>query len=289
MMQSNNHQRTLTRHLWRRRLRQAILLTMVVAGCGTLRATALQIAGLQGATAAEQGTEVLQKRVREFYTLLQMRQTSRAEQYATTDSRERLRDQVNNPFMGFRVVSVSLNPDHQSGTAVVELMVMAPFATAPVPIRRTSEWKVEDGEWRVEVPAPPENTGDLLALTAQKAPKPEELKFVGHKFGLGVMKPGEVKEARYPFENVTDHVVKIAEVATGCECLKNKTTKLEYQPGEKGEIVIAFDSTNYEYAFLNTIVVTTNPGDVKSYLQIGAQVVPRAIAFPDKQPEAAQN
>ena len=63
---------------------------------------------------------------------------------------------------------------------------------------------------------------------------------------------------------------------------------MEYQPGETGELVIDFDSTNYEYAYAQTVVVSTSPGDVKSYLKIAAHVVPRVIAFPEKQPEAKQ-
>jgi Protein of unknown function (DUF1573) len=267
----------------------AVLLAIALVGWGILEARAFQIAGLQEGSASEQPAEALQRRVHEFYGLLQTQQVSRAEQYVTKESRELLRDQVGKPFLGFRVVSATVNPDGKSGNAVVELNVMMPFSPAPVPIQRNSQWEIEDGEWRVMlVEAPPVNTGDMLALKTKEAEKPEELKFVGHTFGLGVMKPGEVKEARYPFENVTDHVVTIKSIETDCDCLKNKTEKLVYKPGEKGEVVVDFDSTNYEYAFLNTMVVTTSPGDVKSYLRIGAQVVPRAIAFPDKEPEAAK-
>jgi Protein of unknown function (DUF1573) len=289
MMQYESHQLGLPRQPRRLSWGGMILLAIAVVGCGVPRARGFQIAGLQDGGASEQPGEALQRRVQEFYGLLQTRQISRAEQYATKESRELLRDQVGKPFLGFRVVSATMNADGKSGNAAVELNVMMPFSPTPVPIQRTSHWKIEDGEWRVELAeAPPVNTGDMLALQTKEAEKPEELKFVGHKFGLGVMKPGEVKEARYPFENVTDHVVKIKSIETDCDCLKDKTEKLEYQPGEKGAVVVDFDSTNYEYTFMNTMVVTTNPGDVKSYLEIGAQVVPRAIAFPEKQPEAAK-
>jgi len=172
---------------------------------------------------------------------------------------------------------------------VVELTVMATFATAPIPMQRTTKWQLEDGEWRIEIPEPSVDSQAMMGLQEQQDPPPEDLKFEGHTFGLGVMKPGEVKEARFPFENISDHVVKIKEIATDCECLVDKTEKREYQPGEKGEVVIAFDSTNFEYAYAQTVVVTTSPGDVKSNLRIGAQVVPRNIAFPPKKaPETPQ-
>ncbi|MBI2819939.1 MAG: DUF1573 domain-containing protein [Acidobacteria bacterium] len=292
MMQNLTPKIDLVRRPRRQILRAAILLVIGMIGFGTPPARGFQIAGLQGSSPGEQLREVVQTRVAEFYSLLQTRQISRAEQYATKDSRERLRDQTGNPFLGFRIVSVELEPGEQSATVVVELTVMVPSAGPPIPFQRTSRWKLEDNEWRIEIPEPPpsDSGGEFVGIGQQEAakPKPEELKFEGHTYGLGVMKPGDVKEARFPFENVTDHVVKIKEVATGCECLKNKTEKMEYQPGEKGEMVIEFNSTGYEYAYVQTVVVSTSPGDVKSYLNIAAHVVPREIAFPQTQPEAKQ-
>ena len=274
----------------RRKLWAALLLAPLLCVSSVPPARGFQIAGLQGSTASEQVGEMLQKRVREFYSLLQVRQITQAERYTTEESRERLRDQASNPFLGFRIISTAVNPDGRSGTAVVELTVLAEFAPGPIPIQRTSKWEMVDGEWRVIVPAPPAmDSQATLGVGGQQDPPPEELKFEGHSFGLGVMKPGEVKEARFPFENISDHVVKIKEIATDCECLVDKTEKREYQPGEKGEVVIAFDSTNFEYAYAQTVVVTTSPGDVKSNLRIGAQVVPRNIAFPpQKAPETPQ-
>jgi hypothetical protein len=277
-----------SRPRWRS-LGTALLLAILMSGIGSRSAVGLQIAGLQSKSSADQLAEVLRNRVREFYSLLQMRQVVRAEAYTTEESRERLRDQASSPFLGFKIISTEVNPDGQSGTAVVEITVMAAFATSPIPIQRNSKWVIEDGEWRVVVPEPPEVDPEaMMGLEEREPPPPEELQFEGHSYGLGVMQPGEVKEARYPFKNVTDHAVSIKEIATDCECLVSKTKKLEYQPGEKGEIVIEFNSKGYEYAYMQTIVVTTSPGDRKSYLRIGAQVVPRAIAFPGEQAEAPQ-
>ncbi|HWP83901.1 MAG TPA: DUF1573 domain-containing protein [Terriglobia bacterium] len=251
-------------------------------------APAYQIGGLQGATAAEQLADLLQRRVQEFYTLVQNRQIPRAEEYVTKASRHRLREQIGNPFLGFKVVAVEVRPDGKSATVAAELTVLAPFATAPVPMRRTSTWVMEEGEWRIDIPEPPANTLESqLGKGGSEPAKPEQLKFEGHTYGMGVLKPGERGLARFPFQNVTNHVVRIAEVATGCECLVVKTKQMEYQPGEKGHLEIEFDSTNFEFLYDQTVVVRTVPDDVKSYLRVLAQVVPRAIAFPENKP--AQN
>ncbi|MBI3934907.1 MAG: DUF1573 domain-containing protein [Acidobacteria bacterium] len=234
--------------------------------------------------------QVLRVRAQQFYTLLQMRQVTKAETYATKDSRERLRDQASNPFLGFRMLSVQLDPDGKSGKVKVELTVMAPYMGAPMPLERNTQWQLEDGEWRIIVPEPPPEMSleSMMAISPEKKEvKPEELQFKGHSFGLGVMKPGDVKTAAFPFTNVTDHAVTISNIATGCECLQVKTQKMEYKPGESGELVIEFDSTNYEYEYLQSVLVRTDPGDIVSYLRIHAQVVPRNIAFPEKPSEPA--
>lgn len=238
--------------------------------------------------------QALKVRVQEFYTLLHTRQYAKAEAYATKDSRERLRDQASNPFLGFRVISAEVNPDGQSAKAKVELTLMTPYMAAPMPYERTTEWRLEEGEWRIVVPEPPPvaTLESMMAMGGEKKEmKPEQLQFKGHTYGLGVMKPGEVKAAAFPFTNVTDHSVRIAEIVTGCDCLKVKTEKMEYQPGESGELVIEFDSTNYEYEYLQSVKVRTQPDDVISYLKIYAEVVPRNIAFPEKKeagPETRQ-
>jgi hypothetical protein len=214
----------------------------------------------------------------EFYSLFQMRQIPQAETFCTLESRARLRDQAG-PFLSFRIVSIDMKEDEKNAGVVVELTQIVPAVAMPFPVQRDTKWLIEEGEWRLYVPEP---AADLVeAMTAagrQEPPKPEELVFKGHSFGLGVMKPGDRKEARFPFTNTTDHPVTMVQVQTGCKCLTVKTQKMEYQPGESGELVIEYDSAGYEYEFRQSVVVKTNPGSVTSYLHIHGNVVPKAIA-----------
>ena len=71
-------------------------------------------------------------------------------------------------------------------------------------------------------------------------------------------------------------------VLAGCECLRVKTEKKEYQPGESGELVIEFDPSGYKYNYEQTIVVKTDPGDLSTHLHIRAFVLPR----PQEPPQA---
>jgi uncharacterized protein DUF1573 len=261
----------------RKPLHAAFLLALILMPLAGVAATAQQ----QPATQAASSEATLRARVQQFYALLQMRQIARAETYATKDSRERLRDQTQNPFLGFKVGTVLVEPDGKSGKVSVELTVMAPYAGAPMPFERKSDWTLEDGEWRIIVPAPPpEMSLDAMMGMApdNDAPKPEELQFQGHRYGLGVMKAGERKTAAFPFKNISNHNVTMSRIDTGCDCLKVKTQQMTYKPGESGELTIEFDSTGFGYDYAQSVVVHTEPGDVKSYLQIHCEVVPKITA-----------
>lgn len=267
------------------------LAAMFLAACHSADRAVAQLVpaapGTATATGAPPGESpaqsALRSRVMQFYTLLQRQQIRQAEAYCTLESRERLAPQIQGTFLSFRVVSIDMKPDQKSAVVVVELTQMVAFAGATFPIQRESNWVIEEGEWRIAVPVPPSSSLECLmgmkeCEANREAPKPEELVFKGHSFGLGTLKPGERKEARFPFTNRTDHPVTIAQIVTGCECLTVKTEKMEYGPGESGELVIEYDSTGYEYEFRQSVVVKTNPGGVTSYLQIHATVVPKAIA-----------
>ena len=257
-------------------LRAALLAAILTAGGGlAVTAAAAQVA----AGPAANSEQALRERIKEFYGLLQLRQTARAEAYATKDSRERLAAQAGNPFLSFNLVSAEVNPDGRTATAVIDLMVTAPFMATPFPLQRNTNWVLEEGEWRIVVPEPAPTTLDrMLGITSNQTPPPEELQFKGHRYNLGLLKYGEVKTARFPFTNGSDHVVTIKMAATGCPCLQLKTTIMEYKPGESGELVIEFNSTGYPGEYVQTVVVKTSPGDIRSNLTIVARVLPPASA-----------
>jgi hypothetical protein len=144
---------------------------------------------------------------------------------------------------------------------------------------RTTRWRLVGGKWLVVVARPDPNAMQALFATlsgkaAAKKTAPEELKFSGHTYNFANIQPGQIKVARFPFTNVTDHVVTITDVATGCPCLRLKTEQKVYKPGESGEIVIEFDSTDYEKGYAQTIVVKTEPGNLRTNLNVTGYIVP---------------
>ncbi len=230
----------------------------------------------------------LRARVEEFYNLVQLGRWTQAEAYLTAESKENFRNQSRSPFLGFEVESVKLDPDGNNAAVTVRLQVMAPPARAPVPVAQTTRWRLLDGLWHAVVPKPSPTAGMQVFEVGRNpgsSPKPpEQLKFPkGDGYWLGRMQSGETRVARFPFTNVTNHLVTITDVLTGCKCLRVKTEKKQYKPGESGELAIEFDSTGYEASYAQTIVVKTDPGDVTSYLNIFAMVVspPREAPKPE--------
>ena len=91
---------------------------------------------------------------------------------------------------------------------------------------------------------------------------------------MGMIQPGQIKVARFPFTNVTDHPVTITSIETFCDCLKAKIDKKEYKPGESGEVAIEFNPKGFERDYGATILVKTDPGDIPTHLTVLGFVVP---------------
>lgn len=229
--------------------------------------------------------EAIRRRVEEFYALLHGNQLAKAEAYVSRDSLEKFRDLENNPFVSVEIKSVKLGPEGASATVEVTILFMDPRSPIPIPFPRKTDWLLEDGQWRLIVP-------DAMDAFRQRSARatgeqhPPALKFSQDKVQLGRVRQGEKKQVRVSLTNVSDQPVRITEVVTDCKCLQAKTDKETYEPGAKGEMTIDFDPMDYLYNYQQTIVVITEPGDLRSPLMVEAQIQPRRRASP-KQQDAA--
>jgi len=256
--------------------------------CYLILLTALGSAQL--ANAEESAPEqVLRGRVEDFYSLIQLGRWAQAEAYVSPDSLETFRSGPKNPFLDFQVKSVNLEPDQQSAQVEVQLQVVNPASLGtPLALAQTTHWRLEGGVWRVVLPKPASMASLFNDQGEKKSPPPpEELKFKGHRYGFGKMKPGEIKTAVFPFTNATNHDVTISAVLTGCDCLRAKFNKKTYKPGESGELAIEFDSGHLEQTYEQTIVVKTDPGDLRTLLTVQGYIAPREAPKPVGQPPQA--
>lgn len=225
--------------------------------------------------------QALRKRVEEHYSLMQMGRWTQAEEYVTEESREVFRKQQKNPFVGFQVESVQLDPKGQEATVIVRVLTLTPISTTPLAFPFTSRWRLVKGVWYAEITKSDPNALKTIFRAGSDqsspppAPPPEELKFKGHGYRLATIEPGQIKTARYPFTNVTDHVVTITDVITGCDCLKAKLEKKEYKPGESGELAISVDPAGFDPGYFEQrIRVRTNPGQLTTFLGMNGTVLP---------------
>ena len=225
----------------------------------------------------------LRKRVEEFYALEQLGHWDRAEGYVAADSQENFRKQPKNAFLGFKVDSVKVESNGREGTAVIEAQVVTNVGASPLAMPRASQWRWINGAWYVVVPNPTNGKSlqEFLDTATAKAPThPEELKFKGHHYKLGFVQPDQIKVARFPFTNVTDHAVTLTSIETSCPCLQVKSEKKEFKPGESGEVAIEFNPAGYERDYAQTVVVKTDPGDLTTFLAVMAYVMPKGKPSP---------
>jgi hypothetical protein len=93
---------------------------------------------------------------------------------------------------------------------------------------------------------------------------------------LGIVEGRGTQVVRFPFKNVSTHVVTLADIQLGCDCLRLKTPQREYKPGESGALEIEFDlsklSLNRDQSFIQDILFKTEPGGAYVKLTIAALV-----------------
>lgn len=90
--------------------------------------------------------------------------------------------------------------------------------------------------------APEENYQELPTQTGPLT----SLALSGNHYDFGDVKKGEVVEHIYEVTNTGDNPLIISEVKPTCGCTVPEFTKEPIKPGQKGQITLRFDSTNFE-------------------------------------------
>jgi uncharacterized protein DUF1573 len=242
---------------------------------------------LSGGPALPQGTpeantsqaDALRKRVEEYYSLLQAGRYTQAEDYMTPDSKEPFRRVPKSAFLGFEIKTLNLDSDKKTAAVVVQVQAFMPgLSSQPVEMPYNSNWRLVDGVWYLvfpkEMPMSPLSAISNNTSTPQ-IPRTEELKFKGHHYNLAKIDRGQKKVARFPFTNVTDHVVTITQVITGTPLLTVENYKKEYKPGESGVLAIDFVPDDIERDYAQTVVFRTNPGNTITHLLVTAYITPK--------------
>ena len=231
------------------------------------------------------GEQALRARVDQLYSALRQGDWKKVEKYLTKDSRRIFRSEPKKTLTEYQVDSVKIEADGQSAQVVVRLpgpptMIAGP----PIFLPQTTRWQLVGGKWYMELPDP-HHAGRLPGPSdQQQAPGPHfainssDLKFDSTYASVGFVHKGEVKVARFPFTNVSQHTVTVADVQSSCPCLRLTSQQKEFKPGEAGALELTFDPSTFSFkarlALTLTVSVQTEPEHALTQLTVAAAITP---------------
>ncbi|MDJ0838563.1 MAG: DUF1573 domain-containing protein [Acidobacteriota bacterium] len=103
---------------------------------------------------------------------------------------------------------------------------------------------------------------------------------------FGDIDKGKKVNAVFKFENAGDEALEILDVGTSCGCTTAKPAKTVYQPGEKGEIPVEFNSQRFNGPITKRITITTNDAEtpktvvtIKGFVTVDINHKPASIFF----------
>jgi hypothetical protein len=220
----------------------------------------------------------LRKRVAEFYALMKVKRTTDAEKYVTADTLDQFRIMPAGDFVNATIDSIAMAADKKSAAVMINLLVSS--ATVPVPFAfpRKTNWRLEADGWKIVIPAQTmESSGPSVMFPGGNkpaAPPKTDLTFAEPLLEIAQIKEGEKKLARFSFTNTGAQPVTIRDVLSDCKCIAWKSDKKTYKPGEKGEVVVEFDSTGLKYRYSQSLKVITSPGNQEIMLMLSANIAP---------------
>jgi hypothetical protein len=220
------------------------------------------------------GEKGLQDRVAIFYGYLKDHRKTEAERYVTKDTLDDFRLMPVGDFLAAQIDGMKISPDGKTAEVGIVLTISQANLPAPFAMPRKTNWRLDSDGWKIVIPKQGMTSSTEMMFRSNTKSKPD-LVFVKPVQDLSPIKQGEKKIARFAFSNSSDHPVRVLAMLSDCDCLSLKSPKKTYAPGESGEIEVEFDSSNFKYAYAQTVVVVTDPGEQKVNLLVNAMVDPR--------------
>jgi hypothetical protein len=229
--------------------------------------------------------QALRARADQLYSALRQGDWKKVEKYLTKDSRRVFRSQPKKTITEYQVDSVKVEANGQSAQVTVRLPgPPAMIAGPPIFLPQITRWQLVAGKWYMDLPDP-HHAGGLPGPGDQRqAPGPHfttnssDLKFDSTYASVGFVHKGEVKVARFPFTNVSQRTVTVADVQSTCPCLRLTSQQKEFKPGEAGAIELTFDSSTFSFknrlALTLTVSVQTEPEHALTQLTVAAALTP---------------
>jgi hypothetical protein len=126
-----------------------------------------------------------------------------------------------------------------------------------------------------------------LSATFALAQKPK-IVFTKSDHDFGDIEKGDKVKTVFEFQNTGDAPLEIINVGTSCGCTTAKPEKTTYQPNEKGQIPVEFDSTRFSGPITKRITITTNDAEspktvvtIKGMVTVDIEFKPSSVFFPN--------
>jgi len=235
--------------------------------------------------AASSTEQELRARVEQLYGALQRSDWRQAEKYLTKESRPIFRNLPKRPVRGYEIESVKLQANGEGAEVVVGTPAsFGMMPGRPLFIPQRTYWRQVKGRWYLELPEaragglPSNQLGQERASAPPLSLHPKDLKFQFTWQSVGSIHKGEVKVARFPFTNVSQRAVTLADVQTDCPCLRIKSLQREFKPGEAGALEFELDPSNLSFdtrtALTLTATLDTEPEHAQDQLTVRAVLMP---------------
>ncbi len=137
----------------------------------------------------------------------------------------------------------------------------------------------------IEVAMDPETpkvtkASEASAEAAKSGAKIEVTKAV-HDFGD--LSPDSMNTCYFNFKNVGTETLKIQQVQSTCGCSVPKLDKMEYAPGEEGQVEVRFHAPSVKGSVTKHLYIVSNdPDNPRAQLEIKANVVVLVDVIPEK-------
>lgn len=123
-----------------------------------------------------------------------------------------------------------------------------------------------------EITTQPLETASVEEVVEKTAVTSLALSENHHNFGA--IKKGETVQHTYEITNTGDNPLVISDVKPACGCTAPEFTKDPILPGQKGKIVLSFDSTNFDGLVNKQASVYANVEQSPIMLTFSAEVQP---------------
>ena len=117
----------------------------------------------------------------------------------------------------------------------------------------------------------------LISLIGYTASAQAKISFNNETVDYGKIEKGSDGVRVFEFTNTGDAELVVTNVKSSCGCTVPKKPEAPIAPGEKGEIVVEYDTKNRKGPFRKTITVTTNVTENPIVaLKIKGEVLPKS-------------